>query len=224
MGNLHGLLIFLWSLLLSPKADTEVTYVTYTARPENIQFFYRQSGEQIKRLAGVARMDKKVRFATNATMFGKGYVPIGLYIENGKRVRAARVFNNPSVNFGMQPQAVFAITKGNKAVIVPIQQRKEADYTYAVQCAPMLVMGGKINPKLTRSNSSYTRSGYGILKDGRVLFALSTETVTFQQFARFFVEKGCTEAVYIDGVVSDYWTPSHEPEPYSEFGIMVGAY
>jgi uncharacterized protein YigE (DUF2233 family) len=221
---MHVGLIVLWSLLLSSKVSTDVTYVSYTARRENIRFFYRQSGEPIRVLSGVARIDQKVRFATDATMFGKGYVPIGLYIEKGKRISGARVFNNPSVNFGMQPQAVFAITKENKAVIVPIQERKEADYTYAVQCAPLLVMGGKINPKLTRSNSSYTRSGYGILKDGRVLFALSAETVTFQQFARFFVEKGCTEAVYIDGVVSDYWTPAHEPEPCSAFGIMVGAY
>ena len=219
---MHLLFILICSLLFAAKAEQK--YVTYTARPENIRFFYQHNGEQVRVLEGVPRIDKKVKFATNATMFGKGYVPIGLYIENGKRINQARVFNNPSVNFGMQPQAVFAVTKGKKAVIIPIQQRKEAEYAYAVQCAPMLVIGGKINPKLTRSSSSYVRSGYGILKDGRVLFALSEETVTFQQFAQFFVDKGCTEAVYIDGVVSDYWTPGHAPFPSSAFGIMVGAY
>jgi uncharacterized protein YigE (DUF2233 family) len=68
----------------------------------------------------------------------------------------------------MQPQAVFVITKQNKALMVPIKQRKEADYKYAVQCAPMLVIGSKINPQLTNAKSSYIRSGYGILKDGKV--------------------------------------------------------
>src|SRR5215217_5420199 len=120
---MHLLFILICSLLFAAKAEQK--YVTYTARPENIRFFYQHNGEQVRVLEGVPRIDKKVKFATNATMFGKGYVPIGLYIENGKRISKARVFNNPSVNFGMQPQAVFAITKQNKAVITPIKQRKE---------------------------------------------------------------------------------------------------
>lgn len=173
-------------------------------------FFYQQGGETIRLLRKIKAIHPKVKFVTNATMYGTpGYIPIGLYIENGKRVAKAQVFNDPSVNFGMQPQGVFPITKENKALIVPIQ---------------LLVIGGKVNPKLTGSDSRYIRSGYGILKDGRVLFALSEERVTFQQFARFFLEKGCTEAVYIDGAVSDYWTSEHEPHPMAQFGVIVGAY
>jgi uncharacterized protein YigE (DUF2233 family) len=214
--------LLFWGLFLAPKADSN--YVTYTANPENIRLYYKHNGQQIKKLNKLATVVPGLKFATNASMFQIDYSPVGLYVENGKTIRKAYIVNNPKVNFGMQPQGVFAITKDNKAVIVPVSKMQVAGYKYAVQCAPMLVIDGKINPKLTKSESEYRRSGYGILNDGRVLFAISNTKVTFQEFARWFVSQGCTQAVYIDGVVSDYWTPTHSAHHYAEFAVLAGVF
>jgi len=215
------LLLSLLTLFLSAK---DTGYVTFTASPDKIKFYYKHNDKLVGSLSKVREIDTGVKFVTGGQMYSETYTSLGLYIDNGKRISKASVFNNPSVNFGMQPQGVFAITKEEKALIVPIKERKEADYKYAVQCAPMLVISSTINPQLPHSKSSYVRSGYGILKDGRVMIAISKQRVNFREFAQFFVDQGCTEAVYIDGAVPDYWTPSHPARKGAQFGVIVGAF
>jgi uncharacterized protein YigE (DUF2233 family) len=211
-----AIFLALLSLVLSTN------YTSYTAKPESIHFYYEYNNHPIHSLNRLAEIEPALKFATNASMFQTDYGPVGLYVEDGKVVSKAAIFNNPSLDAGMQPQGVFAITKAGKAVIVPIKKAQIASYKYAVQCSPLLVMDGKVNPQLTKSRSKNKRSGYGLLKDGRVLFAISNDVVTFQEFAAWFVAQGCAQAVYIDGVVSDYWTPGHDAHPRAMFGVMVG--
>jgi uncharacterized protein YigE (DUF2233 family) len=64
-------------------------YVTYTASPEKIKFYYQHNGKPVKTLANVPKIDKDVKFVTNAQINQIGYSAIGLYIENDKRMSKA---------------------------------------------------------------------------------------------------------------------------------------
>ena len=72
----------------------------------------------------------------------------------------------------------------------------------------VLVIDGMINPKFTPgSKNVHIRNGVGVMPDGRVLFAISRELVNFHDFASFFVERGCRNALYLDGFVSKAFIP-----------------
>jgi uncharacterized protein YigE (DUF2233 family) len=216
------LLLFVCGTLQACSQDFD----SYVAKADKTAFYYRLNGKGIGTLPALAALHPEIRFAMNMQMYAQGNgasYPVGLYIENGKKLSRLVRVNNPKVNFGMQPQGVFAITQQNKAVLVALDAVNEQDYKYAVEVAPLVVINSAINPRLTKSASRCIRNGVGILKDGRILFAISKEPVTFQEFANYFLKNGCTTAAYIDGVVSQSWHRG-EKLPYAEeFAVMVGA-
>jgi uncharacterized protein YigE (DUF2233 family) len=214
-------------LTASSAPDTAAqNFDSYVATAEKVSFYYKHNGSPIRTLPALGALHPEIRFAMNIQMFAGGrggsYYPVGLYIENGKLLNRLVRVNNPRVNFGMQPQCVFAITHGGKAILVPLDAVATNDYKWAVELAPMVVIKGAVNPKLTRSDSRYIRNGVGILKDGRILFAISREPVTFQEFAAYFLSRGCTEAAYVDGVVSESWRRGEKPDYAGPFAVMAG--
>jgi uncharacterized protein YigE (DUF2233 family) len=64
------------------------------------------------------------------------------------------------------------------------------------------------------------RNGIGILPDGNVLMAVSKGGVNFHAFAQWFLEKGCRDALFLDGSVSEYWEPGRST--FGKFGVMIG--
>jgi uncharacterized protein YigE (DUF2233 family) len=148
----------------------------------------------------VRKAHPDIRFAMNAGMFTKTYGPVGLYIENGKELRPVKISRNRKVNFGIQPQGVFFIRNGQASVAsIPC---KTTEMTYATQSAPMLVINGKINRNLPQGNL-IVRNGVGIRKDGKVFFAV--KWMRFREFAQFFIDNQCVNALYLDGGVSEKW-------------------
>jgi uncharacterized protein YigE (DUF2233 family) len=88
----------------------------------------------------------------------------------------------------------------------------------------MLVINGKIHPEF-KLGSSYVniRNGVGILPNGNVLFAISKEEINLYDFAQYFKQAGCNNALYLDGFVSRMYCP--EKKQYSldgNFGVMIG--
>ena len=74
----------------------------------------------------------------------------------------------------------------------------------------MLVIGGKLHPKLLpESDSEYIRNGVGVSSDGsRAVFAISDQPVTFHRFARLFRDHlGLRDALYFDGNISRLYAP-----------------
>jgi uncharacterized protein YigE (DUF2233 family) len=81
---------------------------------------------------------------------------------------------------------------------------------YATQSGPMLVIGGKLHPKLLPgSDSLYVRNGVGVSADGsRAVFAISNDAVNFHAFARLFRDElGLPDALYFDGNISRLYAP-----------------
>ncbi len=88
----------------------------------------------------------------------------------------------------------------------------------------MLLIKGAYHQKLKKGSSNLLiRNGVGILPNGNVLFAMSKEKVNFYDLATLFKQKGCKNALYLDGFVSRTYLPSSDWEQLDgNFGVMIG--
>ena len=191
----------LMPLLLLLQFAPPLMAVSQLFHPSRIQMRWKGAdGKPYLYFDAVRNAHPDIRFAMNAGMFTKAYGPVGLYIENGKELRPVKISRNQKVNFGIQPQGVFFIRNGQAAVAsIPC---KTTGMTYATQSAPMLVINGKINRNLPQGNL-IVRNGVGVRKDGKVFFAV--KWMRFREFAKFFIDNQCVNALYLDGGVSEKW-------------------
>jgi len=63
----------------------------------------------------------------------------------------------------------------------------------------------------------------GILPNNKVIFAISTDFVNFYDFAEYFKNMGCSNALYLDGAVSQMYLPEKNREQMTgDFGVIIG--
>ncbi len=166
-----------------------------------------------------------LQFAMNAGMFQPDYSPVGLYVENGRELRALNRRTQGYGNFLLQPNGVLA-WNNQQAKILTTDQYAQSDFSalYATQSGPMLVIQGKINSLfLPDASSAKIRNGVGI-KNGQLYFVISREPVTFYQFASFFLNVlSVQQALYLDGSVSSLYSAQlQRSEAGRALGPMVG--
>jgi len=135
--------------------------------------------------------------------------PLGLYVEDGRTVRKLVTRTDGYGNFYLNPNGVFGVDSTGKAFVVTTAEYPSLrGVRQATQSGPMLVVDGRVNAAFDpRSTNLNIRNGVGILPDGRALFAISRVTVSFHDFARFFQEHGCREALFLDGTISRAYMP-----------------
>ncbi len=160
--------------------------------------------------AALEREGRELVFAMNAGMFDPQYRPAGLYVENGRRIRALNTRRGKG-NFHLMPNGVFWIS-GRRAGVTETSDFKRLRLRprYATQSGPMLVISGRIHPRFRRdSDSRKLRNGVGVSKDGRtVWFAISEGLVNFHAFARLFRDHLKTpNALFLDGGISQICAP-----------------
>src|SRR6185312_14620174 len=126
---------------------------------------------------------------------GKVLSPVGTSSDNG--------------NFYLKPNGILYITTDNKAVICQTSDFKDnAKIKYATQSGPMLIIDGQIHPAFKEGSANLNiRNGAGILPDGRIVFAMSQSGINFYDFAQYFKNLGCRNALYLDGLVSRAYLP-----------------
>jgi uncharacterized protein YigE (DUF2233 family) len=152
----------------------------------------------------------RLLFATNAGMFDSNLKPVGLYVEQGKELVHANT-KSAKGNFHMKPNGIFYISAGTAAVAETqafLKQRPQADL--ATQSGPMLVTDGRLHPRFKRGSTSLKlRTGVGVRADGKVIFAISQEAVSFDSFARLFRDgQKCPNALFLDGgIASSVFAP-----------------
>ncbi len=159
--------------------------------------------------AALGAEGKALGFAMNAGMYHRDLAPVGLYVEDGVEVAPLVTRAGPG-NFGLLPNGVFCIGKTFRVIESRAFKKERPDCRYATQSGPMLVIGGKLHPKLLPdSDSLYVRNGVGVSEDGqRAVFAISDEAVNFHAFARFFRDAlGLKDALYFDGNISRLYAP-----------------
>ncbi len=151
---------------------------------------------------------RRVVYAMNAGMYDASGNPVGLYVEDGKRVHALNRNPGPG-NFHLRPNGVFWSDKAgfHIATTDDFAALGNSSPNLATQSGPMLVISGKLHPDFAPDGSSrHIRNGAGIDSKGRPWFVISDSPVSFGKFARLFRDHlGCPNALYFDGLVSSLW-------------------
>ena len=210
--------------------SAKFTVCAFDPRRDDIRLFL--SGPDDKPYGSMAALadalkakGEKLIFAMNAGMFGQDQSPVGLYVEDRRKLHGADT-RGGATNFHMKPNGVFWIGDGVAGVTETSRfLAKTPPARYATQSGPMLIVEGKIHPKIRPTGTSQKiRNGVGACGGGAVIFAIAEEPVTFDTFARLFRDGlGCQNALFLDGSVSSLYAPElsrdDEPEP---IGPIVG--
>ena len=226
------LLLLSWSVLSFTQSrkdsDEILSYVVHPDKQELCLYWKNDSGQLLRSLQALklyaSSQNKELLFAMNAGMYKTDNSPLGLYIENGKTITPLNTKSGDG-NFYMKPNGIFYLTNTNKAVVCTTTDFKaNSSIKYATQSGPMLVINGKIHPEFKEGSSRVNiRNGVGILPDNSILFAISKKEINFYDFANFFKNKGCKNALYLDGFVSRAYIPEKNwIQTDGNFGVMIG--
>ncbi|MGD9541267.1 MAG: phosphodiester glycosidase family protein [Methylocystis sp.] len=202
----------------SPCAEVDGAYTVcdFDAHKSDIRLFLRnETGEtygDFSSLAGdLARRGETLAFAMNAGMYAENRAPVGLYVESGRTLKSANTRPGPG-NFHMKPNGVFWID-GSRAGVTEtahfLKSRQRVEF--ATQSGPMLVIGGRIHPRIHEEGMSRKFRNGVCVQDGHIArFAISNRPVTFYEFARLFRDRlHCQNALFLDGgAASGLYAPS----------------
>jgi uncharacterized protein YigE (DUF2233 family) len=201
----------------TPLVHDERSFIvcSFDARKDSIRLFLRSSdGERyggFDRLAtDLSTRGDELVFAMNAGMYDPANEPVGLYVEDGKLVHPANTRDGAG-NFHLKPNGVFWVGKDSVGVTETARfLARPPKAIYATQSGPMLVIAGRIHPKIhVDGTSRKVRNGVGIASRHIVRFAISNEPVTFHEFASLFRDRlGCPDALFLDGSISSLYAPS----------------
>jgi uncharacterized protein YigE (DUF2233 family) len=227
---LHILLlltIFGISPVLAQPKDQDM--LLYTATPAAVSLYWKDAqgkvlGNSAALKAYTALQQRRLVFAMNGGMYQEDQSPLGLFIENGHK-RSGLNTRSGTGNFYLKPNGVFYIRKDNKAFISTTTAfRSDSTIRYATQSGPMLLIKGKIHPEFRQGSKNLNiRNGVGLLPGNRLLFVLSKVPVSLYDFAACFKQKGCTDALYLDGFVSRAYLPAQGwVQTDGNFGVMIG--
>ena len=232
------LFIFLTSILLLSTGGRTVAQTTpdrkiisyiVDLQKQDIEFYWKDDSGQIfgsiQHLKEyLEQRHKKLIFAMNGGMFKPDRSPQGLYIQRRVIVTPLDT-SSGNGNFYMKPNGVFYITTAGKAVICPTGDFKNSDpIQFATQSGPLLLINGAVHPNFRAGSANVNiRNGVGVISDHQVLFAMSADPINFYDFAEFFRQHGCRDALYLDGFVSRTYLPEkHWVQTDGDFGVMIG--
>ena len=190
--------------------------------PRNLSMHWLDAEEHpLLTFDNVRKLKPELIFLTNGGKFNSRHEPIGLYVENGKKYKPLVVEENPKRMPASRGDGVFFIQSG-KAFIEGVKPTlKIAEMTYALQSSPLLVINGKMNPRLSIKERVLMRNGVGVTKEGKVYFACLEASE--RSLAKHFIEAGCIQALQLDAKVSRVWHKNIKEKVYGRFGVMIGA-
>jgi uncharacterized protein YigE (DUF2233 family) len=211
-------------------ASTQVTVAEVDPATEAIRLFLRDdAGHPFRTLqaldAWVKRQGRTLAFAMNAGMYRADLSPLGLLVLDGD-TRSPLDLADGAGNFYLKPNGVFFI-EGRRAGILETDAYRRSAHRpqWATQSGPMLVRDGAIHPAFRAdSRSRLVRNGVGVTPSGHVVFAISDGPVSLHEFATLFRDRlGCSNALYLDGVVSGLHAPAlGRSDATVPLGPMVG--
>jgi uncharacterized protein YigE (DUF2233 family) len=199
-------------------------------RADVIDLFWKDAGGQPFRnfwrlRSWLQSTGRELEFATNAGIFGRDETPLGLHIEHGKTLRPLNRGRGGG-NFFLKPNGVFWVEGAQARIDETEAFAKLAPApTMAVQSGPLLVHRGNLHPKLDPASASrYLRNGVGLRSPTMVVFAISSEPVNLHAFGTLFRSTlGCTDALYLDGSLSEMYVASvgQTPPGHGYVGILA---
>ncbi len=202
---------------------------TYNPNTETISMYYKDASNRLLRTLGslkqfVESNKKELIFAMNGGMYHPDFAPVGLFIADHTMHKPVNL-NRGSGNFFIQPNGVFYIDANEKpGICLARDVHKVKNIKHATQSGPMLVINRKINPYFSDTSNYFNiRNGVGITKHGKLIFAMSRKPVTLYEFAYYFKQQRCVNALYLDGSISKTYAPrSRWTQLNGNFGVMIG--
>jgi uncharacterized protein YigE (DUF2233 family) len=191
----------------------------------------------IERLDSIARTrGERLVFATNAGMYEPDSTATGLLVVEGREERPLNVSSGPRnpcsvANFFCPPNGVFFVAGGRARIVTTSEYARLAASSgwsaprYATQSGPLLVRDRRLARPFGRaSTSAKLRNSVCIRANGDVLFALA-DRVTFRAFAEAFRGRlRCTDALFLDGSVSQFYAGVGAPPPGGRFSAIFAAF
>lgn len=209
--------------------EAQYTVLRVDPRSDRLALFLDDERQQpflrLKRLdQWLAAQGKRLRFGMNAGMFEPGYAPVGLFVSEGRQ-RAALNLADRGGNFYLKPNGVFLLSdRGAQIVESSAYPAVAAGVHLATQSGPLLLLQGKLHPRLDpASRSRHIRNGVAIC-GSEVVFVISDDKVNLYDFARYFRDTlHCSEALYLDGSVSSLYAPGlGRDDNRAALGPMIG--
>ena len=219
--------IFAFTVNNTPLDDRILAY-TVDTKKQNLQFYWKNdSGEILGSIQNlktfVEHKNLTLNFAMNGGMYMEDSKPLGLYIQDGKKLKNINKAEGKG-NFYLKPNGVFYITNENVPFISKTSDFESNNIKYATQSGPMLVIDGQIHSAFKKGSTNLNiRNGVGILPGNKVVFAISKTAINFYDFAKYFQQLGCKNALYLDGFVSRMYLPEKKwIETDGNFGVIIG--
>jgi uncharacterized protein YigE (DUF2233 family) len=231
MKNILLLFICVFVSFGSQAADSRFTVISVDTHTEKLEIFFRNDKGQLfnrfNHLVSWLEMthNKQLKFAMNAGMFHKDFSPVGLLVLENKQ-QALLNLTEGTGNFFLKPNGVFLVLNSSEPRIIESSEYPAIanNVRLATQSGPLLLKHGSIHPAFNvNSTSRLIRNGVGVLGH-TVTFVISEQPVTFYELAAFFRDDlHCTDALYLDGVVSSlYSTELQRNDLKTDLGAIIG--
>lgn len=209
--------------------DDQILAYTVDTKTQDLKFFWKNdSGENFGSIQNlktyIENRNLTLTFAMNGGMYMQDLKPLGLFIQNGKTLKNINRADGNG-NFYLKPNGVFYITTDNIPFICTTADFADnGKIKYATQSGPMLVVDGKIHSAFKEGSTNLNiRNGVGILPNNKVVFAISKTEINFYDFAKYFQQLGCKNALYLDGFVSRMYLPEKQwTQTDGNFGVIIG--
>jgi uncharacterized protein YigE (DUF2233 family) len=215
---------------IKKKVYDENNFLHYQINPKKtpLSFFWLDSNATpLKSIANVkAQVEKngnQLLFAMNAGMYKKDYSPQGLFMDNFLTQSPIDTSNGKG-NFYLKPNGIFYITEEGFPVVCTTEKFNfTTRVKYATQSGPMLIINENLHPAFMKGSTNLNiRNGVGVLPNGNIIFAMSKKEINFYDFAMFFKNKGCKNALYLDGFVSRMYLPEKKwVQTDGDFGVII---
>jgi len=188
-----------------------------------------ENGKGVYDFYTLAKVKKKeLIFAMNGGMFEPDLTPVGLFASSGKIYKEVNLKKEGKGNFyELQPNGIFLLDSAGTPFIITSDNYVTDKYKpkLATQSGPLLILHGTFNGNFRDGSPNLNiRNGVGVNKKGNVIFIISEDPVNFYEFSELFKDKlSCDNALYLDGVVSQFYVPElhRKPKPGPQLAILI---
>jgi uncharacterized protein YigE (DUF2233 family) len=224
-----GFTFLVFCIGATPKQEKDPRFLSFVTDPASIKLYWKDDAgkifgsiQNLKQF--VEAKNQELQFSMNGGMYKKDNSPQGLFIQDNATLMPLDTLSGVG-NFYLKPNGVFYLTKDNKAVVCQSTEFIDnGQINYATQSGPMLLINGQIHPAFKKGSANLNiRNGVGVLPDNRVVFVMSRQGISFYDFADFFKNLGCKNALYLDGFVSRTYLPQEDWRQLDgNFGVIIG--